>query len=525
MKILIERAKDNNLTCKIKDNEGKITYIYSKYRPKNIKKIELKKEKNYLILGLGLGYEVYFVAKNTDAKVYVIEPNKDFYDIISSQDDLNSIFDLSNISYVFGNDFEKLSNLDEFEIIINQNLTLYNRKFYENVISSINNKKKYVKSKEKIVLLDNDNIIEDCKEALLNLDYDVDIISYNSNVDKFRLTVLKSNPKYMISINFNPTISKVCADLNIKYISWCVDTPLYTIFKKEIMNKNNYIFLYDKVVVNNFRNKGIKNIYYMPVAVNCDRLDNIEITDIEKNLYSSDISFIANLTLSEYRLYIKNYLSDKTSSIIDEIFEIQNNDIQKFHIKDYCTMELINRIEAESNYKIESDDFLKREEKLAFLLGREQSFIERINYINKIEMNFSNKDFKVFGNDVWSGYTKNYCGYVDYYKDMPKVMQLSKINLNIARTFVEGGLPIRIFDVLGSKGFLVTNYKEGLLDNFNINKDFVVYRDLKDLIEIIDYYLEHDNERIEIARNGYEKVKEHHNYEKRLKSIMKIVNS
>lgn len=38
-----------------------------------------------------------------------------------------------------------------------------------------------------------------------------------------------------------------------------------------------------------------------------------------------------------------------------------------------------------------------------------------------------------------------------------------------------------------------------------------------------DYYLKHDNERRQIAANGYGKVKEFHSYEVRLKEIFEVV--
>lgn len=40
-----------------------------------------------------------------------------------------------------------------------------------------------------------------------------------------------------------------------------------------------------------------------------------------------------------------------------------------------------------------------------------------------------------------------------------------------------------------------------------------------------DYYLKHDNERRQIAANGYGKVKEFHTYEVRLKEIFEVVFS
>jgi spore maturation protein CgeB len=82
---------------------------------------------------------------------------------------------------------------------------------------------------------------------------------------------------------------------------------------------------------------------------------------------------------------------------------------------------------------------------------------------------------------------------------------------------------MRIFDILGCGGFMVSNSRPELESLFTVGKDLVVYRDEKDLVEICQYYLEHEKERYDIAQQGYETVKEKHNYSLRLQKIMERV--
>ena len=93
------------------------------------------------------------------------------------------------------------------------------------------------------------------------------------------------------------------------------------------------------------------------------------------------------------------------------------------------------------------------------------------------------------------------------------------------RVYVDGGLPMRVFDVLASGGFLVTNDREDIGRYFTNGKDLVVYRDLQDLIEIGKYYLQHEDERQRISRQGYETVKSGHTFVHRLKQIMEHVDA
>ena len=107
--------------------------------------------------------------------------------------------------------------------------------------------------------------------------------------------------------------------------------------------------------------------------------------------------------------------------------------------------------------------------------------------------------------------------------EMPKVFQASRINLNITMRPIETGLSLRIWDVLGCGGFLLTNYQAEIPDYFEIGRDLETYESMDELEEKVRYYLSHDEERVEIAISGYEKVARYHTYEIRLAQMLKIL--
>ena len=118
-----------------------------------------------------------------------------------------------------------------------------------------------------------------------------------------------------------------------------------------------------------------------------------------------------------------------------------------------------------------------------------------------------------------------YRGSVDYWTQMPKVFHMSKINLNFTIPNIYTGLPLRMWDILGAGGFLMTNYQAELPDFFVENKDLVCFDGEKDLVEKTLYYLAHEEERKQIARNGHEKVKKFHTYQIRLKEIIETIET
>ncbi len=83
----------------------------------------------------------------------------------------------------------------------------------------------------------------------------------------------------------------------------------------------------------------------------------------------------------------------------------------------------------------------------------------------------------------------------------------------------------RIYETLGRGGFLIHPMVEGLDEEFEIGKHLVTfpYGDNDKLFELVDYYLEHDEEREKIRKAGFEYVKKNYTYTKRCEQLLKIL--
>ena len=106
---------------------------------------------------------------------------------------------------------------------------------------------------------------------------------------------------------------------------------------------------------------------------------------------------------------------------------------------------------------------------------------------------------------------------------MPKVFHCSRINLNITMKSIQTGLSQRIWDVLGCRGFLLTNYQSEIPEYFEIGTDLECYENTTELLEKVQFYLTHDDIRQAIAENGYRKVQAGHTYIHRVLQILKTV--
>lgn len=107
---------------------------------------------------------------------------------------------------------------------------------------------------------------------------------------------------------------------------------------------------------------------------------------------------------------------------------------------------------------------------------------------------------------------------------MPLVFNNSRINLNMTIRNIRTGIPLRVWDILGAGGFLLTNFQVELPDYFENGKDIVYYEDINDSCRKARYYLAHEDERRQIALNGYNIVKQNHSYTQRIATILDMVN-
>ena len=61
---------------------------------------------------------------------------------------------------------------------------------------------------------------------------------------------------------------------------------------------------------------------------------------------------------------------------------------------------------------------------------------------------------------------------------------------------------LALFEATGVGTLLITDWKQNLHEMFEPGKEVIAYRTREECAELIRYYLEHENEREEIARAG-----------------------
>lgn len=329
---------------------------------------------------------------------------------------------------------------------------------------------------------------------------------------------------FIFSINFFPSVSDVCNIWGIPYLCLIVDSPVLELFSTSLANPCNKIFLFDRQLYNDFHHINPDGIFHIPLATNVR--DNYATATMasaaDRARFSSDISFIGSL-YSEKCLYNQITLPEKMRGYVDGLIEAQLLVYGYNFIEECVTPELIEAFCKVRPELINFPDSMKVDTKAVIaqhIISVKVAEQERLRYLKVLSEHF-NVDLYT-GSDTSSMPLIHNRGFAKTNTEMPIIFHQSKINLNLTAKSIRSGLSLRIFDVLGCEGFLITNYQAELPEHFNIGEDLEAYTSLDDLIGKCEYYLSHDKERREIAHNGFEKVKKYHTYDIRLTQMLEI---
>lgn len=113
-------------------------------------------------------------------------------------------------------------------------------------------------------------------------------------------------------------------------------------------------------------------------------------------------------------------------------------------------------------------------------------------------------------------------------KDLNNVFARSKIVIgdSLCKDFTDSFYySDRVFETTGRGGFIIHSYIPGITDHFRDRHELVLYSlgNFTQLKNLIDYYLEHDEEREIIRRNGHERTKLTNTYTHRMEMMLKIL--
>lgn len=360
------------------------------------------------------------------------------------------------------------------------------------------------------------------KNALNNLGVDCIIKTYytpedlieDRRIDNMILKDIKQfHPDAVMSVNFWPPISRVCNRKNIKYISYGYDSP-QDIPKSET-GPMSYIFSFDKVEVQSLIKEGYENVFHSPLATDINAWDSIE-----KGAFEYDISLIGNLYKSNF-FSLMSGLDEYHQGFLRGVISAQQGLYGYYLVKDVIKDKISGINEC---YKVKGLNLSITTPQLSYAMGSYINYLDRVSLLRLLNstgnVHLFTKELDPDDKSLLSSI--NIHKEVDYMTQMPLIFKKTKINLNPTSRVICSGIPQRVLDVLGCKGFVLSSFQPEIAEYFIPNEEVVLYDSYEDAVEKSDYYMKNDSLREHITINGYEKVKEYFTYESRLKDIFEI---
>jgi spore maturation protein CgeB len=313
----------------------------------------------------------------------------------------------------------------------------------------------------------------------------------------------------VLSVNFSPIVSGVCEKAGIRYLSWIYDSPVHIRNMESMKNSCNDIYVFDRGMAEEYRKMGIA-AKHMPLAVDTEVFAAALQSGTDE--YRAQVALLGNLYQTEYN-YMTAPLEQYEKGYLEGIISAQSKVYGGYLIPELLTDELLARMNRQYS-RVATDGFQMGRRELEFLLAGEVTGRERYMAAALLSNHF---DFALYSTCKDERLTNvRMHDYVDYYSVMPKVFAASLVNLNISLRTIRTGIPLRIIDILGCGGFVISNFQEEIAEYFVPGQDLEIYENLEDLFAKTKFYLEHDDVRRQIAQNGFEKVQRDFTFQDRL---------
>ena len=316
----------------------------------------------------------------------------------------------------------------------------------------------------------------------------------------------------VFSINYAPLVSMVCEGEQVRYVSWVYDAPIHIRNIETMKNSCNRIFFFDRIQAEEYKKQGIA-AYHMPLAADVETFSRYTAKCDDQ----TDISLVGKLYQTEYQYYM-GPLNTYQRGYLDGILQAQMKVYGGYFLGDLLDDALLQELNA-CYQKASNGEVAVTKAELEYMMACEITGRERylalavLSSHHAVRLYSTDKDARLDNVE--------YMGYADYYKQMPEIFKSSRINLNISLKIIQSGIPLRVFDILGCGGFLLTNFQAEMPEYFTIGDDFVVYESIEDLYAKADFYLRNESERNRIARHGFETVQKYYTFRQQIEKIIR----
>ena len=347
---------------------------------------------------------------------------------------------------------------------------------------------------------------------------------------KFLAALWKERFDFVFSVDYFDRIAEACERMDTLYVSWSCDAALTGMYRSSIYNSGNYLFLFDRADYLEFKAKGLKHVYYLPLGASVERIEQVLKESPgggREGLPPPEISFVGTLYAKNQYDALENtfdpYLRGYMDACIEAQLHVSGGNLLEYLLTPKVLEKILKgyRLDAPVDSEADLAMFFVRN-----VLGYKTAREERLRALEVLGEKYP---VTLYGGEAPpDAVMKKAPGLrlepvVDYWRELPLLYRSGKINLNLTIPNIASGVPLRVYDILMSGGFLLTNDRAELHTLFTPGEDLVIFDGPEELLSKTEYYLSHEEERKAIAAHGQKTVRERHSVKQRVSEILEIM--
>jgi spore maturation protein CgeB len=280
---------------------------------------------------------------------------------------------------------------------------------------------------------------------------------------------------------------------------------------------HSHLFTWRSAHVSAFQEAGFQNVSELPLATNPNRCFPKELSVAEKKRFGGAVSFVGASLVRQgmhYRdIFLESYAqwsgNEDGAEKLEKLMCAQRINWNQFAIPELLSLFFPRFSDAMKNAQVS----------LSSLLGESVASEKRMHYVRSLCVH----QIAIWGDRDW-GVLPGYRGYAGHLKEVVQIYRGSSINVDINRIYQSDIVTMRVFDVIASGSFVLTEYTPALEPLFEVGTEIETYRTLSELHEKIEYYQSHPEKRTEIIEAGRARILKEHTMQHRMNSIFTAIS-
>jgi hypothetical protein len=329
----------------------------------------------------------------------------------------------------------------------------------------------------------------------------------------------------VFSINHTSGVAELCTALGVPLVEWEIDPALDDMMPATASTARAHLFTWRARNVSSWRDKGIENVVYMPLAANVRRRKPDPEVDVER--YGAPVVFVGN-SMAERMPHLRaalqglievwarqrgagNNAGEAAARLIPELIQRCRKGLPA-HVAPEVLAQVCPGL----------DDVARARGvrwKPALLLGEMIGGFWR----HEVVASLAPMGVQVWGDPGWRGLERHgvrYRGFAGHTRDLGGIYCAAGINVDIGRIYQADIVTMRVFDVLACGGFLIAAWSEGLGELFALGEELETWKTLPELVEKTRYYLDHPDARDRLAARGRQRVLQEHSVRQRIHDML-----